>query len=234
MFPRSLLSCCLLLLALVACADESATADRGPIGKADQIGSCEPDTCGGPAAKGNCWCDDECETYGDCCSNKAEMCDAEVAACGGFAGLTCGEGEYCHYEQEDMCGGADQLGSCQKLPEACIELFSPVCGCDGETYGNSCFANMAGTSVAAIGECDTPAQKPCGGIAGLTCGADQYCHYEPEAMCGAADQLGACMGRPQACFFELNPVCGCDGETYSNSCFAEQAGVSVFAAGACD
>ena len=38
-------------------------------------------------------------------------------------------------------------------PEACIQLYDPVCGVDGKTYSNSCFAAMAEMEVAHKGEC---------------------------------------------------------------------------------
>ncbi|MEM6994677.1 MAG: hypothetical protein AAF721_29450 [Myxococcota bacterium] len=47
--------------------------ERGPLGKADQAGSCEGH-CGGKSA-GHCWCDDWCEYYGDCCADKFPVCD---------------------------------------------------------------------------------------------------------------------------------------------------------------
>ncbi|MEZ4460867.1 MAG: hypothetical protein R3E66_14285 [bacterium] len=74
--------------------------------------------------------------------------------CGGFAGLTCGAGEYCLYAPEDMCGAADQLGLCEPLPEVCTEDVMPVCGCDGVLYGNPCKAAAAGISTTLDAMCN--------------------------------------------------------------------------------
>jgi len=43
-------------------------------------------------------------------------------------------------------------------PDACITLWDPVCGKDGKTYSNSCFARLAGVEVTYQGKCQ---EKEC-------------------------------------------------------------------------
>ncbi len=79
----------------------------------------------------------------------------------------------------------------------------------------------------------TSTVRRCGGRGGASCNADEYCAFGPAAGCGRWDAQGTCTHRPEACTALYRPVCGCDGQTYSNSCSAANRGVSVETDGAC-
>jgi hypothetical protein len=95
---------------------------------------------------------------------------------------------------------------------------------------NSCSCSNA-RRVCTLMACPEPVA--CGARAGDTCSDDEYCAYEEGALCGQADATAICKPRPELCPDIYDPVCGCDGVTYSSSCAAARAGVGYFNRGTC-
>ena len=198
-------------------------------------GSCEqqPSLC--PAVYAPvCGCDGE--TYGNSC--EAAAAGVNVASEGICAEppLECEDNNDCEPDPltdpavfpmycAKETGACESKGACEPVPQICPDVWYPVCGCDGETYGNSCEAAHSEMNIAAIGECEPP---PGYCESNDACAAGQYCF---RASC--AQESGACVPRPEACAYLFAPVCGCDGETYSNSCVAAAAGANVDYDGEC-
>lgn len=141
----------------VFCADGAATnacapgcrsvdLDRDQCADRCEVPACEtfaPVVCPGGAMP--------VDSDGDGCAR--ECPNPSGSFCGGIAGIQCGVGQYCDFPLETQCGSGDQAGTCLTIPEVCTDIYAPVCGCDGQTYGNECDAHASGTSVAHWGGC---------------------------------------------------------------------------------
>jgi len=87
--------------------------------------------------------------------------ESEAQLCGSRGLPGCPQGQFCAFPPEADCGRADAPGVCTRRPEVCIQIFDPVCGCDGRTYSNACQANSEGVSVDPRGDCDLgPSSSP--------------------------------------------------------------------------
>jgi hypothetical protein len=76
--------------------------------------------------------------------------------CGGFRPASspdCDAGLFCQHQAGALCGAADAPGECASIPEVCTDQYDPVCGCDGQTYGNACYAAANRMGIFELGEC---------------------------------------------------------------------------------
>jgi hypothetical protein len=48
----------------------------------------------------------------------------------------------------------DCIDLSKKKDGMCYEIYQPVCGCNGQTYSNDCFASAAGVKTWTKGACE--------------------------------------------------------------------------------
>ena len=83
---------------------------------------------------------------------------ADSKQCGGIAGIPCeGLEEFCKLSEGHCC--CDFFGVCTPIPDVCPDVWMPVCGCNGITYGNECEADAAAVSIDYRGICDTKCES---------------------------------------------------------------------------
>lgn len=112
-------------------------------------------------------------------------------------------------------------GRWNSLRRYCPNVYTPVCGKNGMTYSNKCYALAAGMNVQCDGQC------PCGGSPVVPT------EEVPAVLPNEQGENPAGGNSMIACTDIYKPICATNGRTYGNECYATRAGATVQCEGQC-
>jgi hypothetical protein len=118
-----------------------------------------------------------------------------------------------HSPTSEMCIDPSKID----LERICPLVFVPVCGCNGVTYSNDCFAQREGVVRWTDGVCPLPTPHPTS--------------YPEKELC--IDLKNIQFPAKHRCPGKREPVCGCDGKIYKNICHAIKHGILLWKGGEC-
>jgi hypothetical protein len=211
--------------------------------------ACGDNVCGIGENACNCPVDceepmpDFCSQDGGECSTAADQPTSDGCPSGGNPAEIpgCSDGQLCC---QPVTGCVDEGQPVKDGPESCCDGLSEIPGASFNPETPTCENVFSGLVCTACGNgtCETDWENPCNCpddcdagsiscVASKTCPAEHFCRF-PTGICDSGP-IGQCTAMPQGCTDNEDPVCGCDGQTYSNECGAYAAGVSVAYAEAC-
>jgi len=90
-----------------------------------------------------------------------------------------------------------------------------------------------GTGTGGSGTGGTGGAQVCSDTPVMACPSGQICDLDTPNRCAAGFEPGHCIVPPSGCTTIFDPVCGCNGTTYSNDCERARARVQLDHTGSC-
>lgn len=140
----------------------------------------------------------------------------------------CSSSQWCKHDA--TCGST--TGTCMSRPNACPDVYSPVCGGDMNVYPNECSANVFGVDTSPTGGCIPPKGW-------VSCGAhfceatSSYCQSTANDAIGPGDPCTyfVCQPLPTSCKSSTDCTCFAPSTPCAQTCTYDGTGFQLVCPG---